>query len=132
MSGVFIYVLRRIGTNRFYAGSTNNPPRRRGEHFKKLRKNTHPSPPLQAAWNKYGEKAFEFIVVCNCSNADRIFYEELYLKHAAYVCKTKVNEICPVAREKISKAKLGVPLSKKHREALSQAKINLNVSRCPP
>lgn len=32
-------------------------------HIKHLRKGVHHCPPLQAAWNKYGEKAFEFSVL---------------------------------------------------------------------
>jgi hypothetical protein len=118
----YIYVIRRINTDSFYAGSTVDCARRWPEHKKKLRKNKHPTPPLQAAWNKYGEEAFEFLTVCECSTAMRNFYEELFLARATYNCKRKVDEIYPAAREKISKAKKGVALSAAHKTALSEAK----------
>lgn len=126
---VYIYLIRRLGTDAFYAGSTNNYMRRWSEHRKKLRNNTHPTPPLQAAWNKYGEHNFEFFVVCICSNKNRILYEELFLPHAKYVCKTKVNEVCPAAKGRISDAKKGVPLSETHKQALSKAKLGKPASK---
>jgi hypothetical protein len=118
----YIYVIRRTNTDSFYAGSTVDCARRWPEHRKKLRKNTHPTPPLQAAWNKYGEAAFEFITVCECSKELRNFYEELFLAKARYNCKRTVDEIYPAARGKISRAKKGVPLSASHKAALSEAK----------
>ena len=124
----YVYVIRRINSDSFYAGSTNNFVRRWSEHKKKLRKNSHPTPPLQAAWNKYGESAFEFIVVCECKDTHRTFYEELYLAHANYSCKKRVDEIYPVAREKISAAKKGKPFTDEHKRALSEAKKGGKVS----
>lgn len=124
----YIYVIQNSVNNKMYAGSTNNHARRWAEHKKKLRKNKHPTAPLQAAWNKYGEAAFVFTIVCKCSEAMRVFYEELFIAHAVYNVKKIVDAVPTVAREKISAAKKGVPLTEAHKKALSEAKRGRPVS----
>jgi len=124
----YIYVIRNKQNNKFYAGSTNNFIRRWAEHKKKLRKNKHPTPPLQAAWNKYGEDVFEFIVVCQCSDVNRLAYENLYIAHSKYNCKLTATMLSKAAKGKISAAKKGIPLSAQHKQALSEAKKGRPVS----
>jgi len=124
----YIYVIENKSNGKFYAGSTNNFNRRWPEHKKKLRKNKHPTPHLQASWNKYGEESFSFKVVCECSNEQRTFYEELFIKSATYNVKLKVNSVAKISRQKISEAKKGVPLTEEHKEALSKAKKGVPVS----
>jgi group I intron endonuclease len=47
-----------------YVGQTTRPPIKRWrEHLYSLRKNRHENRYLQYAWNKYGEKAFQFQIV---------------------------------------------------------------------
>lgn len=49
-----------------YIGSSNNIYRRWSEHRRNLRRGTHHSTRLQAAWDKYGE-VLQFEVICECS-----------------------------------------------------------------
>jgi group I intron endonuclease len=46
-----------------YIGSTINFRKRKNTHLSNLRTKTHHSPKLQNAWNKYGEEAFEFLIL---------------------------------------------------------------------
>ncbi|HEX5125660.1 MAG TPA: GIY-YIG nuclease family protein [Rhodocyclaceae bacterium] len=79
-----IYAIRRIGTNDCSIGYSGNIPRRWGEHRRKLRRNKHSNPYLQNAWNKYGEDAFEFIVLEECSHNEAF----LMLAEADWMEKT--------------------------------------------
>jgi len=58
-----IYKIINVVNNKFYVGSAVDLKRRRIRHFSELRTNTHGNGHLQAAWNKYGEKSFIFVVV---------------------------------------------------------------------
>jgi group I intron endonuclease len=58
-----IYKIMNVQNGKFYVGSTKNLLQRTSTHRRRLRTNTHHCPQLQAAWNKYGEQAFVFVVV---------------------------------------------------------------------
>jgi group I intron endonuclease len=58
-----IYKIVNLVNDKFYVGSTTNKKVRFREHRKQLRGNRHHCKHLQAAWNKYGEKKFDFRVV---------------------------------------------------------------------
>lgn len=76
-----IYKIVNLVNDKFYVGSTTNKKVRFREHRKQLRGNRHHCKHLQAAWNKYGEVKFDFVVVeevpDNCSLADA---EDRWLK----------------------------------------------------
>lgn len=58
-----IYKIINIINNKFYVGSAVDLKRRKARHFSELRTNKHNNRHLQAAWNKYGEQAFVFVVL---------------------------------------------------------------------
>lgn len=58
-----IYAIINTKNNTIYIGSTVGFRKRWGQHRHRLHKGTHVNPHLQAAWNKYGEEAFEFGVL---------------------------------------------------------------------
>lgn len=58
-----IYKIRNVTNDKFYVGSTVDTRVRFQTHKRRLKKGTHQSPHLQAAWNKYGEDCFKFEVV---------------------------------------------------------------------
>lgn len=58
-----IYKIRNIVNGKFYVGSTVDARVRFQSHKRRLKKGTHQSPHLQAAWDKYGEECFKFEVV---------------------------------------------------------------------
>lgn len=62
-----IYCIENIIDHKKYIGLSRDIYRRWNEHKSELRNNRHINPYLQAAWNKYGEDAFVFIILELCS-----------------------------------------------------------------
>lgn len=59
-----VYRIRCSITKAEYIGSTrSNFMSRWGQHIRDLNKGTHTSPRLQADWNQYGARAFQFMIV---------------------------------------------------------------------
>lgn len=58
-----IYKIVNLVNDKFYVGSTTNKKVRFRQHRKLLRGNRHHCKHLQAAWNKYGESKFDFVVI---------------------------------------------------------------------
>lgn len=58
-----IYKIINTANQKFYVGSSVNLSRRKARHFRELAINKHPNKHLQAAWDKYGAAAFEFVIV---------------------------------------------------------------------
>ncbi len=77
-----VYRIHNIKTDKFYLGSAagiKGVAGRFSVHRSKLRANTHNNPKLQAAWNKYGEDAFVFEVIEQCSIKQCLVREQWYL-----------------------------------------------------
>jgi len=76
-----IYKIINIVNNKFYVGSAVDLKRRKTRHFCELRNNKHNNKYLQASWNKYGEKAFVFVVIEELDReADLLAAENVWLK----------------------------------------------------
>jgi group I intron endonuclease len=58
-----IYKIINVINNKFYVGSAVDFEKRKARHLWRLRRGDHANKHLQAAWQKYGEKAFVFAVV---------------------------------------------------------------------
>ena len=71
-----IYKLINIVNNKFYVGSAVDLKRRKSRHFSELRKGKHNNRHLQAAWLKYGEAAFIFVVVESVSDTEDLLAAE--------------------------------------------------------
>lgn len=66
--GVIYTILNKIN-GKIYVGQTDRTFNRRTiEHKSKLRTQNHRNPHLQASWNKYGEDAFKFSILEECSD----------------------------------------------------------------
>jgi len=75
-----IYKITCIETGKFYIGSTMNKAQRWARHRRELRQWKHVNKHLQAAWNKYGEVAFEFSVLEEVTTPELLFaVEQRYL-----------------------------------------------------
>lgn len=61
-----IYIIFNTKSRKLYIGQSQNIYTRWGEHVSCLRGGYHKNPHLQAAWNKYGEKAFRLYVLEYC------------------------------------------------------------------
>lgn len=79
-----IYVIRNVVNGKFYVGSTVDARVRFQAHKRRLKKGTHQSPHLQAAWNKYGEECFKFEVVASVEDRDELLaVEQVWLDEHA-------------------------------------------------
>jgi predicted GIY-YIG superfamily endonuclease len=61
ISGIYKIINKTNG--KYYVGSSRNIEKRWNTHKRSLRKNNHHNEYLQRAWNKYGENAFDFVIV---------------------------------------------------------------------
>jgi group I intron endonuclease len=76
-----IYKIINIINNKFYVGSAVNFTERKRKHWWMLRRGTHANKHLQAAWEKYGEQAFTFVIVEELPlEADVLAAENVWLK----------------------------------------------------
>lgn len=58
-----IYKIINVVNDMFYVGSAVDFKKRKARHLWRLRRGDHANKHLQAAWSKYGEKAFVFAIV---------------------------------------------------------------------
>lgn len=95
-----IYKIINVVNNKFYVGSAVDFKRRKARHFSELRNNKHNNRHLQAAWAKYGEQAFIFVVVEDLdADADLLAAENVWLKaHVGkdYCYNIGVDAIAPM------------------------------------
>lgn len=77
-----IYGIHNIITNKWYIGSCHNMRDRLHRHYYCLTHDQHHSPKLQKSWNKYGENAFEVIVLKSLEETsdDMFTIEEQFIK----------------------------------------------------
>lgn len=71
-----LYRIINIQNGKFYIGSSKCMRSRFKEHIGNLNKNEHENNRLQNAWNKYGEKNFEFEIIELCSEEDLLTKEQ--------------------------------------------------------
>lgn len=77
-----IYKIENKVTNKVYIGKSVNIEKRWVQHRCHLNNNVHANDYLQKAWNKYGEIAFNFSVLCECEESvideKEVYYINLY------------------------------------------------------
>lgn len=74
-----VYQILCLPTGKTYVGSAKRFFQRWKAHLQGLKRGTHHSRRLQAAWLKYGAEAFEFSVLIICSASDAVLYEQIAL-----------------------------------------------------
>ncbi|MEH7381895.1 NUMOD3 domain-containing DNA-binding protein [Bacillus sp. JJ1533] len=63
-----VYHIQNLENGKLYVGSSVEVEKRFDRHRRELKKGVHHCIPLQRAWNKYGEEAFEFRIDKFCNN----------------------------------------------------------------
>ena len=116
---------------KFYLGSSTRCYHRiKSQHLYNLRRNIHTNPHLQAAWNKYGESAFEYFCVEECSKEMLVVVEQEYLDNTHCTNAGIGYNVNPYAdrmilteeqRKKISLSKVGKPRSDEVKKKISEA-----------
>jgi group I intron endonuclease len=106
-----VYKITHASSGRIYIGSSCCSRRRWNAHRSNLRHGRHPSPLLQAAWNKHGEDAFEFDVIELCTRQTLLSREQYHID----TLKPYYN-VAPVVSSRV-----GVPQSISTRIKISAA-----------
>lgn len=76
MTTAGIYIIANTKSGKAYVGSTVNFEQRWYSHKSLLRRDTHDNPHLQAAWNLYGEAAFEFGILEYLDDSEKLHLAE--------------------------------------------------------
>lgn len=108
-----IYEIVNTVNGKRYIGSSVNIKTRRGQHMCRLRAGDHHCPPLQRAWNKYGEDAFSFNILEVVLDGDIVEIEQGYLD--------RLNPDYNVAKAAGYRTFLGLKHSKKTLAKMSKA-----------
>jgi len=74
-----VYQILNKCNNKCYIGSSKTIEARKSVHFSSLRGGYHYNKHLQAAFNKYGEQNFEFIVIEMCTEDELLKREKYYI-----------------------------------------------------
>lgn len=113
-----IYIIQNNINSKRYIGSAKDFTLRWRSHRNCLNKNKHYNKHLQQAWNKYGEKNFEFLKIALCPPEYLIKMEQWFLDNL----KPEYN-ICKVAGNT-----LGVPMQPHVKEAIRKGKENYKMT----
>ena len=125
---------------KFYVGSATNLSRRASNHLYQLRRNKHENSKMQRAFNKYGECAFSFTVICRVDAIDDLIpHEQVYLDRLFSMCHesiilniNKIAENCtgikrtPAQIERMRKARTGFRHSEKTKALISEQSKDRN------
>jgi group I intron endonuclease len=77
VSGIYKIINKTNG--KYYVGSSTDLAERWIQHKQRIKYQTHPNSHLQNAWNKYGESAFDFVIVEKVPKEKLIEVEQKYL-----------------------------------------------------
>ena len=129
-----VYCIRNTLNGKRYVGSTAKSFTKRWNiHKTGLRNGYHHSRHLQAAWNKYGEEAFEFLIIERVAPKGCVAREQFWLdlwktanqKYGYNISPTAGStlgrEFTEETKEKMRKAKKGGKLSEEHKRKISEA-----------
>lgn len=126
-----IYIILNTKNGKVYIGQTVDIKARWYEHKRQLNNNFHFNAHLQAAWNKYGAKAFRFQVLEYCTveqlNAREEHFIGIYRPRGLCYNETNGGEgvrghiPSQETRNKLSKALKGRTINGEHRRKISEA-----------
>lgn len=131
-----IYKIVNITSQHFYVGSAVNLLRRKTDHFRHLKAQTHKNDHLQRAYDLYGSNAFVFIVIEHVENPENLLEREQHyidnLDPQYNICRTAGSnlgmEFTPEHRAKISAARRSHPDMIKHMQKLNADRTGKKLS----
>ena len=138
-----VYCWRNTVNGKVYVGSASvSISLRRRLHRNELRRGVHGNRHFQAAWRKYGEAAFTFEVIEECSPDDCLTREQFWIDELNATDPQRGYNICPVAgnrrgvkasdetRAKLSAAHLGKTYSEYQRASMRVPKPPRTAEHC--
>lgn len=113
-----IYKIFNIITEDFYIGSAVHFYNRKSKHLTTLRNGTHNNKHLLHAFNKYGEKAFKFFLIEECTKDQLPIREQYYIDalNPHYNICTLVEGRWGLNHDKKTKEKISNSVKKFHEE----------------
>lgn len=113
MSG--IYKIRCVKNGKEYIGSTKNRLEdRKADHWTDMKRGKHRNRLLQAAWDVYGEEAFEWEVLLECEEKDLLVEEDRLMREYGTMAPNGFNLkeaerqiMSEDTRRKMSESKMG-------------------------
>lgn len=112
-----VYAIRnKVSGKQYVGGAYKSLESRRKRHWQELKSDQHFNPHLQNAWNRYGENAFEFIVLERCSPEMCEEREQHWINRLDATNPKYGYNICPIAG-----SRLGVDEQGRHREKRAKA-----------
>jgi group I intron endonuclease len=121
-----VYVIANQVNGKLYVGSSAQSfAVRFRQHRSQLRRGIHHSRHLQAAWNKYGEDAFEFLVVCETSPEQAVAMEQVYMDRLKpeYNVLPRAGSALGRKMPEAAKAKIGAKSKRQWEDADYRARI---------
>lgn len=107
----YIYKIVNKINGKLYIGSSLDWKERKKSHTRELRKNQSSSKKLQAAWNKYGEENFEFILMEIVPNHLNMVWREEELVIEYNTTKKGYNIKLPYTEQKLGNASYSISKS---------------------
>lgn len=121
-----IYIIQNTLNDKVYVGSAKNVNARWRVHKHHLNKKVHHSVKLQRAWDKYGEGVFSFRLINYCNTETLIETEQFWIDFLRGYTNGYNSSPYAVTVIERNKAKKGVPLSEKHKQAIRDSKTNIS------
>jgi len=111
-----IYKIENQVNGKVYIGSSIDLKKREKKHMWMLKKNIHHNRHLQHSFNNYGEKNFEFKIMCNIekellSELESLVISEIGIENIYNLCKDGRNNY-GIKRSKETKKKLSISTTK--------------------
>ncbi len=108
-------IVNLVNDKRYVGSASRNLEERWMDHRKTLRGGRHGNRHLQHAWDKYGEQAFQFVVIERVPPEECVEREQHWMDY--HEARNGIYNICPVAG-----SNLGLKLTDESKERISRAK----------
>ena len=139
-----IYAITNAVSGKIYVGSAVALRGRWNRHRIELRHGAHYNPHFQRSWSRYGEEAFEFMVLEYVDNLEELtkveqFWMDKYREEGRELYNIALAADCPMRgrsfskehRHKISEALMGIQYgspTEEHRRKISESNMGHSVS----
>ncbi|MBP2638445.1 MAG: hypothetical protein H6Q72_4352 [Firmicutes bacterium] len=112
----YIYKIFCVKNKHFYVGRTVNFEKRKNDHLRELRTNTHKNQRLQNCYNKYGEESLIFDVITVVDKDQQVAVEQMYIN--AYIDHDRCMNI-----NRSADTFCDVPMTEERKRKISLARI---------